>query len=213
MGWNSICPRCGANIYRRVGGRTKRNFLSGLELFVCDSCGWRGKIKGGRTVMESLGRPSEQRFEYWNTNDDAASIFTPTYWWAQTFTPQMSHVISYVKLKLYREESIGTITVSIRATSGSKPTGTDLTSGILDGNTLTTDPSGAWYQIDFSPNISLSANTEYAICVRTSSGSVYWREDDIPSGYPRGDSCYSLDSGINWDINANRDLMFEEWGR
>lgn len=56
MGWNSVCPECGANIHRRVGGRSRRNFLHGVELFVCDSCGWRGTIKGGRTVMEGCGR-------------------------------------------------------------------------------------------------------------------------------------------------------------
>jgi len=48
MGWNSVCPLCGANIETRIGK---------TEMFKCECCDWKGIIKGGRTVGEGWGRP------------------------------------------------------------------------------------------------------------------------------------------------------------
>ena len=91
-------------------------------------------------------------YEYWNTGEDNAVGFHSNYWFAQTFNATSDHSVTSVKLLLWRVGTIGTVTVSIRATdSGGHPTGTDLTSGTIDGNTLTTTPWGLWYEIALSP--------------------------------------------------------------
>jgi hypothetical protein len=120
-----------------------------------------------------------------------------------------------VKLKLYRSGSPGTVTVSIRATSASKPTGSDLTSGTINGNTLTTDTAGAWYEIALTL-YRLLANTKYAIVVRAESGTsgnaLFWRCDGTSPTYSGGAVCYSSNSGVTWgNEDANADMMFEVW--
>ena len=95
-------------------------------------------------------------------------------WYAQTFTAELNHQVTSVKLYLCRDGSPGTLTVSIRATDGSgKPTGSDLASGTTNGNTLPQYGSGnEWRQVTLSPTLSLTQNTKYAIVVRAPSGNT-----------------------------------------
>lgn len=136
------------------------------------------------------------------------------YWLGQTFTPSISHKITSVKFYGYRDLALGTITASVRATNAEGlPTGADLTSGTLDGNSL---PIGIlnrdWFEITIA-SYPLLANTKYAICLRPASGDI-----DVLLGtdntYTRGTLCETSDSGASWsdwggDVN---DSMFEEWG-
>jgi len=67
--------------------------------------------------------------EYYNSGDNSASNIQGNLWRAQTFTVnETAHTITVVKLKLYRDSgTVGTLTVSLRATDGSgHPTGSDL---------------------------------------------------------------------------------------
>ena len=152
-------------------------------------------------------------YEYYNTNDDSAGSFDNDEWICQTFTPATAHTIQQVKLKMYRSGTPGTITVSIRATSADKPTGADLTSGTINGDTLTTDTAGAWYTITVT-DYALSAGTKYAIVIRsTNAGSLGYCRDDVTSPtYAGGSYGESSDSGVTWTMNTNKDFMFEEWG-
>ncbi|GAJ19661.1 unnamed protein product [marine sediment metagenome] len=57
--------------------------------------------------------------------------------YTQGFIPATTHKITSVKLKLWKEGSPGTVTISIRATDGrGHPTGGDLCSGTINGNTI-----------------------------------------------------------------------------
>ena len=111
-------------------------------------------------------------YERYTTGEDHAAGIYGRYWKGQTFTigntgANENHNITSVKLKLFRQGSPGMLTVHIRATSGGKPTGSDLTSGTTDGNTLTTAYAGEWREIALTP-YELSANTQYAQIVQTS---------------------------------------------
>jgi hypothetical protein len=154
------------------------------------------------------------KFEYLITGDDSANNPYGATYVAQTFTPQLSHTIKSVKLLLYRQGNPGTIAVSIRATSSGKPTGSDLCSGTLNGNTIET--SATWYEITLGAGIDLVAGTMYAIVVGAPSGSsgnvLFWRRKGTSTLYPRGTDATGLNNGLGpWTAYLN-DYMFEEWG-
>jgi len=157
------------------------------------------------------------KFEYYNMGDDDVLYIHDDLWQAQTFTPSGSHKISFVKLKLYRTLSPGTITVSIKATDGSgHPVDNDLCSGTTNGNTLTTDTSGEWREIILGNGYDLSGSTKYAIVARALDGDganhVGWRIDLSSATYSGGNAEYSINSGSEWSSNSSWDFMFEEWG-
>jgi len=159
-------------------------------------------------------------FEHYNTGDnDVNSVFDPK-WEAQTFTPQISHIIKKVKVKIYRLNFPGIVTVGIRATDAEgKPIGADLVSGTIDGNTFTTDSSGAWYDIDFGSETTLSSGVKYAIVLGNSaSGWARWMVN-TNSNYEGGTSLTSFDNGNTWvfcdggfGVGGTYDTLFEEWG-
>ena len=127
------------------------------------------------------------------------NVYSSTNWFAQTFTTVTAYTLSSVKLLIHRVGSPGTITVSIRAVDGnSRPTGADLTSGTINGNTLTTDSNGEWKGIALTSYV-LTASTEYAIVVRASSanGSTnILRWNTGTNSY--GESSDSSDGGSSW---------------
>lgn len=156
-------------------------------------------------------------YEYYNTGDDTSQSFYSVNWAAQTFTPATAHKITSVKLKLFRGGSPGTVTVSIRATDeNGHPNGEDLCSGTIDGNTLTTDIDGEWYEITLGDGYNLDADTKYAIVVRAPDGSigniVSWRFDSTSPTYAGGNFEYSVNSGSSWTSYTDYDFMFEDWG-
>ena len=149
--------------------------------------------------------------EHYNTGDMMSTVGI----WqheqqAQTFIAESNHSVSKVRLKLYRIGSPGTITVSIRATTGGKPVGGDLTSGTTNGNTLPADFVGAWREINLTP-YSLNSGIKYAIVVRALSASsgnyVYWRLV-YTGGYANGTNEHSWDYGSTWQTTTS-DCMFE----
>ena len=181
-----------------------------------------GRLSFETTVTLSVGSQVAYAspatlYEYYNTGDDFSGYVRGANWSAQTFTPSVAHKITSVKLKLYRLGNPGTVTVSIKATDGSgHPTGTDLCSGTIDGNTLTPTSPGLWYEITLGAGYNLAANTKYAIVVRATAGSsgneVEWRADSSSPAYASGNCELSTNSGSSWTRYTAYDYMFEEWG-
>jgi len=161
-------------------------------------------------------------FEYHNTGDNTVLYAAATGWLGQTFTVgSSSHTITSIKLKLFRIGTPGTVTIGIRATDGNgHPTGGDLTSGTIDGDTLTTDDAGEWYEISLT-EYTLPANTKYATVLRAPTAdpdteAVGWR-CEWPGTYAGMNGEHSADSGVTWlsllDYwGADGDFMFEVWG-
>jgi hypothetical protein len=211
---NITLQRIAGNIYQGTWQNTwlvhsteAKNYT--VTLFVRD-------YVGNELIDSSLKFADPIRYEYYNTGEDnLVGVFT-TRWIAQTFTVgATSHPITSIKVKLFRSGSSTTLwgTISIRATSSGHPTGADLTSASVDGNSLTSDNAGYWYEFSVS-EIMLSANTKYAIVLRFPSGSwVYWKMDSTSPTYAGGNYEYSSNSGSTWTSNLNYDLMFEIWGR
>lgn len=147
--------------------------------------------------------------------------FYATFWYAQTFTPQITHDISSVKLSLARQpgELPGTITVSIRNTTAGKPSGNDLCSGTTTGNDLPElgwpSPAPEEREITLDSNPTLAAGTKYAIVMRALSGDTDKRavsQAETSSVYANGDQCFSSTSGSSWTLYNTRELWFKEYG-
>jgi hypothetical protein len=174
-----------------------------------------GLVVVAQTPIPLLAAPPHI-YEYYNTGDDNQVYLFGSYWVAQTFTPSVAHAITSVKLKLFRSGAPGTVTVSIRATSGGQPTGSDLCSGTTSGGTLTSSAPGEWREITLGSGYGLSAGTQYAIVVRAAgvdfSNCAWWRVDGSSPTYGGGMYLLSTNSGSSWTSGASYDLMFEEWG-
>ena len=148
---------------------------------------------------------------YYNVGDTSQKLIRGTAWRAQTFTTGESYTISNVKLKLYRDNLPGTVTVSIRATSSGKPTGEDLCVGTINGDTLPIDSLCELTKISFSSTLVLDADTKYSIVVRAidsdTENGLFWR---YGTGYASGNNCYYYNSGGSWS-SGTEDMLFETY--
>ncbi len=147
---------------------------------------------------------------FYDGNDTGQTGAYGVTWWSQTFTTDSSFTVSGIKLKTYRVGSPGTVTVSIRTSSGGKPTGADLTSGTFDGDTVTEDTDGEWTSVSVT-GYSLSASTVYAIVYRATAGdgsNIIYAKSDAASGYTGGFRTFSTDSGSVWATPGDTDILF-----
>jgi len=158
-------------------------------------------------------------YEYYTPEATGFIFVGGTKWIGQTFTvgtvgPNEDHEIAKVRLKLERVGSPGELVVGIRNTDGSgKPTGSDLTSGSIDADSVISSTSYEWYDISLTPYL-LTASTKYAIVIRAPSGDqnngVFTRAETSSPTYAGGVYVQSSDSGASWSSNSNIDLLFEE---
>lgn len=161
--------------------------------------------------------PAVYLWESYSSNDDTATYIYGNEWSSQTFTiGSEAHTVTQLRLKLYKVGSPGTLTASIQEVDVSGPSGIDLTSGTIDGDSLTTSSSGAWYGIDMTP-YSLEAGKEYAIVLRAVAGTstshaVRWRMDGSAGTYAGGKEWLSTNGGVTWTDDADDDYMFEVYG-
>ena len=154
-------------------------------------------------------------FESYTINDSTQSGVTDTTWIAMAFTPTQAHTIEKVALKIYKQGTPGTLTVSIQGVTGGSdlPDGIDLCSGTIDGNALSSSSPGTFVDIVMDTNPELSASTKYVIVVKAAGNGVNWRADQSGGTYDGGNAYYSTDSGGVWDARGGDwDAMFEEHG-
>ena len=139
-----------------------------------------------------------------------------TNWYAQTFTPQVTHGIKTVRIHAAYAHltTPGICTVSIKAVDvDGKPTGDDLCSGTRNANLFNHSWSGTqWEEFDLGDGYPLLAGTTYAIVIRSQAPHVYCLYGYQNSTYTRGKYASSTDSGSNWTLNNTYDIWFEEYG-
>jgi hypothetical protein len=158
-------------------------------------------------------------------NDPNSGKLDEINWKAQTFTTSEAHRLKTVKLKLRREirsgifgtQGPGTLTVSVRRCNPEgQPSGNpDLTIGTLDASLITTNSSGAWYEIALGTNILLLNGIKYGIVARNSNDPlkdyIYWF-NNVPGTYVGG-SAYTSPYDTYWStIIPNTDFTFENIG-
>lgn len=154
-------------------------------------------------------------YTHYNTGDDSSGNVV---YEGQTFTPLITHVITSIILKLFRNGSPGIVTAQIRTVDSSGlPTATILCSGITDCDTLPTGAPYEWREITLGDGYNLSADTKYAIVLLTPTNflppanRLFWREDISSPTYLSGSRVNSGD-GVSWAVDEDTDFMFEEWG-
>lgn len=158
--------------------------------------------------------------EYHNTGDNSFTSIEGNNWRAQKFTvgtvgTDQNFTITSLKLKMFRTGSPGTMTFSIKAVDGSGiPTGSDLSVGTTDGDTLTISSTGEFREITMS-SFELQASTKYAIVMRAPDGNgsdfVNMRLESTGT-YSGGNIRISGNGGLTWPAQSNADHMFEVWG-
>lgn len=161
---------------------------------------------------------SETHREGLETGDNTQITLYGSSWASQTFLVTTSYSIKRVAIRIFRSgTSPGNITVGIRACTTNnpataKPTGADLTTGYIWGNTVTTATPGEWIWVSFPDSYVLTGDTMYAIVVRAVSGSashfIYWRQDNSSPGYTDGCWVSSANSGSTWTVNSGQCTMF-----
>jgi len=143
------------------------------------------------------------------------SQFFTSNWYAQTFTPSASFDVTSAKIKVFREGTVTTCTMSIRATDGNgQPTGADLTSGSADASGVTTSSAGEYFEVAFNSAITLTGGIVYALIIRITGGDASNNlhvRIDTSAGYSGGAKDFSNDSGSSWTGLSN-DLNFQIWG-
>ena len=144
--------------------------------------------------------------------------FAGTSWLAQTFTPATTHDITRVEINCTVAGGVtgGYVEMGIRATDvNGKPTGTDLVNVTVAASAIGAD-TGIWFSFNFTSNPTLTADTMYAIVVRTSPsgtffyGLKWWYSGANP--YADGTYASSNNNGSTWTLNTARDLTFKEYG-
>ena len=138
-------------------------------------------------------------------------------WRAQIFTTTSAYTVTDVALYGWKYGTPGNITVSIKSVDiDNKPTGPDLCSVTVDPSVVTTLPTLGWYTFTFDTSYALSNGVEYAIVVRTATGSTshYYAPFGYgSSGYAGGDSTTSTDSGSTWGaLSGTNDINFRVYG-
>ena len=162
---------------------------------------------------------ADTKYEYYNTGWDSYLLVQGVAWVSQTFTASSAHDVSQIKILIFRGSaamSPGTVTVGIRAVDGSgHPTGSDLTSGTFNGNTVTTDAAGEWISVTLL-EYTLASGIQYAIVIRAPNGGpgdyLCWQRDVSSPTFTGGNLEYSIDSGVSWTAYTGSDMMFEVWG-
>ncbi len=147
-----------------------------------------------------------------STGDTGSTAIYGVYWAGVTFVTTAAYNLIRVGMKMYRAGSPGTVTISIRATSGGLPTGDDLVTTTFDGNTLGTTSPGAFVYVDFPTALSVSNATTYAIIVRALSGNmsnlVYLRLTS--TSYSNYKKINSSNSGSSWSSSSGP-YLFETY--
>ena len=141
--------------------------------------------------------------------------FNSTSWFGQSFTAGVSGQLTAVDVDLFCSGCTGTtpnITVSIRATSGDLPTGSDLATATIPGFS---SGSGGFFTATFGAPPTLAAGTKYAIVVRAvsnPSAGTYAYVKSSGSPYAGGRRSTSANSGASWTLgNPSTDIGFKTY--
>jgi hypothetical protein len=159
---------------------------------------------------------SDTLFEYYNTGNDVNPPAYGNITLGQTFTPQTTHVLTSVKLKLYKTGEPSVITCYLLGTAAGLPDYPALASATYNSYSLTSNANGEWIEFTFAAPATVNSGTKYAIVLDVpfgnASNTIRWLSDGSSPSYTGGNLIGSNDDGANWSAYTTDDLMFEEYG-
>jgi len=157
------------------------------------------------------------KYEYHDTDlGQSEFAFGNTVYETQTFTPSITHSITYVRIYARRVSGSPTdLTIDVKAVDGNgKPTGAALATGTVDASGW--DTSNDWHTVTFDSETLLTAGTQYAlVAYYTGVNQIAWSCQYPTPTYTDGEGFESLDSGSTWAGLGGGDygdFHFEEWG-
>lgn len=146
---------------------------------------------------------------------DAYLRFYANIWISQSRTPQSNQHIRYLRLRMRRRGSPGTLYITVKAADANHcPTGPPLASGTINANTFTTAAWGAWYLIDLGAGFDAIAGTEYCTECHKVGGDTNNAVEWISSNhlaYPSGYASWSTDGGSTWGVQTAWDAYFIDY--
>ena len=173
------------------------------------------------SILPTTVLASDTLFEHYNTGYDNVQKIgyvsypgVDLYVGGQTFTPQVTHNQTSVKLKLFRSGSPGTITCYLFGTAAGLPVAPILRYKTYNGDSITTNANGEWVEFVWETPYQVTAGVKYAIVLTSpnSGGSIWWQEDVTSPTYTGGNKIFSVDGGATFDNYYGTDMMFETYG-
>lgn len=156
------------------------------------------------TTEEGYGQDDDADTEIWGNN-----------WLSQVFEAQATYSVTGALVKVYKEGTPGDdLEVELRNVSGGDPGVTVHASGTLVEADIDTGTAGDWYACEFSSPYAVTATTDYALVLYSSSApgtaNCYHWFYDSTGGYDGTDAYYdiSADGGSSWTPDTGKDLMF-----
>lgn len=154
-----------------------------------------------------------QVFESYITGEDTFYHVFGASWYAQAFTPAVGHTISRMRLRASKDGAPGLITVSIRASTGSVPTGSDLAVATIDGDAKL-KTAKEWHELDFVTPLLLVVSTQmwfiYRAAGADTDNDMQLALDASSPTYAGGTAAVSSDSGAGWAATVTDDILFED---
>src|SRR5207249_4220224 len=135
------------------------------------------------------------------TGSTAAFGITATKWGGQTFTAGITGPLTRVDLNLFCVNCTGSfpnLTLSLRATSGNLPVGTDIASATIPG---LNSAAGRLFPVTFTSPPMVTAGTVYALVIRPvadPSVGIYALTQSATNVYASGQAVWSGNGGGAW---------------
>lgn len=156
-------------------------------------------------IMFTFVVSAENLYENYTTGDDSSDTVYGARQRAQTIYVgaggiNESFVVTHIDLKLLRVGNPGTLNISLKGVdSTGAPNETVIRAGTYDGNTLTTDAGGGWYEVTMNPK-TRGDTTTFQVLDGTGSSlsgvTVYMEGNE---GVLKADGNYSVAMGIQND--------------
>jgi PKD domain-containing protein/Big-like domain-containing protein len=128
---------------------------------------------------------------------------------AQTFTPAVTGQVDRVSLPINTNFSYASFSVSLRhvdPTKHNQPSTAMAWAPMFTG----TINSGQYTDFSFTPYVSVTSGTMYAIVVAVGQGNVRWFDSGTNVVYTRGQEWFGS-SPTSWALTGHKGFGFEEW--
>jgi len=163
----------------------------------------------------TAGEDIETKFESYETGGSAHIQVDDVFMCGQTFTPLVTHTLTRVILRLFRQGTPPLCRVAIYACDGAHlPAGGELSGVDIDLSGIGIEVTGNWITIDLPP-CQVLVDTEYAVTIDchngNSSNRLQWKVDSTSPTYARGIACYYEWADPGWIAYPGADFMFQEW--
>ncbi|MBA7493218.1 hypothetical protein ES702_03784 [subsurface metagenome] len=136
-------------------------------------------------------------------------------WCSESFTPQTTHTITRIKVRIKKIGSPPTLYCDIyRAGADHCPTGAPIASDSVHPDYIPTGIWGDWYEFTFTPGATLFSGIEYCVVLHHIGGDASNMTQWIgatASQYPNGKFCRSTDTGASWTSYDTYDAYFIEY--